>query len=369
MTAADAATGAWLAQIAPGQQLAAVAATHAALWSWATTWAVVALVSWLALRTGALVRLRERIDPARRKPWIAGAAMAAAFAGALLIAAAPFALMGGAAPAALAGADARTLLAIVAGWVVFSAVARLRPRTWWAWCGPAAAVAVIAWAWCPYLLDGAPAGPPAPAGPVRAALEQLIAETRLPAPEVELEPGSGFDADVAGGFGRARVGVTRAALDAPPAEVRAYVGHLMGHYAHGDVLTLALVMGGLVLAATLAVAFAFAPLARRLALKGVDHPSDPAGLPLVTIILAGAIMLGSPILAGVGRAVNVRADQYSLDHAREPDGLAALLIRDWDHLAIAPDPVEEALFYAHPPLASRIRHAMAWKLADRRPGQ
>ena len=366
MTAADTATNAWLAQIPPSEQLAAAMATHAQLWSWALTGAVVLLVSLLALKIGALGRLRGLVDPDGRKPWIAGAVTAAAFTGALLIATAPFALMQGAAPIELAGSDARALLAAIAGWAVFFAVARVRPTTWWAWLGPAAAAAMVAYAWCPYVMDGGAAPAPAPAGPVTAAVEQLIAETGLPAAGVQLEPGAGFDADVTGGFGRARVSVTRAALEAPPAEVRAYVGHLLGHYAHRDILTLALVLGTLVLAGTLAVAFGFAPLARLLAVRGVDHPSDPAGLPLVAIILVGVVVLGSPIVAAVGRAVNVRADQYALDHAREPDGLAAVLIRDWDHKAIAPGPVEEALFYRHPPLASRIRHAVAWKQARRR---
>jgi STE24 endopeptidase len=74
-------------------------------------------------------------------------------------------------------------------------------------------------------------------------------------------------------------------------------------------------------------------------------------------------MLGTPLLAGVGRAVNVRADAYALAHSREPDGLAAVLIRDWDHRSISPGPLEQALFYSHPPLAQRIRHAMAWRQA------
>jgi STE24 endopeptidase len=362
MTPLDAATSAWLAKIAPSEQLAAAAATDRALWSWALGWAVVALTCILAARSGALARLRGAVEAERPRPWAAGAVVSAAFAAMLLAASAPIALMQGAAPAGLSASDLTALLASTTAASVLLAITRARPKTWPAWCGLAAAGALFAWAWLPYALgDGAGSDPPAPPGPTTAALAQLIAETGVPAGQVRLSPASGFDADVAGGFGRAYVSVSRQALAAPPSQVKAYVAHIMGHYANNDVLTLALVMALLALCGAGAVALAFRPLARLVGAKGVEHPSDPAGLPVAALILAGVIVLGTPVLAAVGRAVNVRADQYSLEHAREPDGLAAVLIRDWDHRAIAPGPLQEALFYTHPPLAERVRHAMAWK--------
>ncbi len=62
-----------------------------------------------------------------------------------------------------------------------------------------------------------------------------------------------------------------------------------------------------------------------------------------------------------GRWINVRADQFSLDHAREPDGLAINLLRNWRDDKVDPAPLEEALFFDHPSLQSRIEHAMRWK--------
>jgi STE24 endopeptidase len=59
----------------------------------------------------------------------------------------------------------------------------------------------------------------------------------------------------------------------------------------------------------------------------------------------------------------VRADAYSLDYAREPDGLAAVLESEWDHQSLDPSPIETVLFYTHPPIPMRIAHAMAWKAA------
>jgi hypothetical protein len=39
-------------------------------------------------------------------------------------------------------------------------------------------------------------------------------------------------------------------------------------------------------------------------------------------------------------------------------------MRDADHNAVAPSQLETALFYSHPPLTTRIAHAMAWKAAQ-----
>ena len=296
MPTPDAATQAWLARIAPDQQLAAAAATHAELLRWALGWAMVILVLALMSRWDRLARLRS---------------------------------------------------------------ARALPSGWPVWCGLAIAAAAFAWTFLPYALGWGMAGlPPAPPGSGTAALRQLIAETGLPASGVLLSPASGFDADVTGGFGRAFVSVTADALKAPPAELRAYVAHLIGHYVHHDMLALAAARAGLTLLGTLAVAAGLAPLSRLIGARGAERPSDPAGLPVAALIAAVAVVLATPLLAGLGRAVNVRADRYAIEHS-SPDGLAAVLVRTWDHRAVSPGPLEEALLYGHPPLAARIRQAMA----------
>jgi STE24 endopeptidase len=159
------------------------------------------------------------------------------------------------------------------------------------------------------------------------------------------------------------VSVTSQALRAPAPEVAAYVAHLLGHYRRADVLTLALILAGWTFIGVLLTAAAFRPLAAALGAGEIAHPSDPAGLPLVAIILAGVTAVACPTLAGVGRAVNVRADQYALALTRDPDALAAVLVRTWDHRALAPGPIAQALLYTHPPLQSRIRGAMIWKAA------
>ncbi len=81
------------------------------------------------------------------------------------------------------------------------------------------------------------------------------------------------------------------------------------------------------------------------------------------LIAAAWLSLGGVAENGFIRAINVRADQYSLDHAREADGLAQALLHEWKGEDPAPSPLQEALFYSHPSLKSRVEHAMGWKAA------
>ena len=360
----DAATSGWIAHISPSQQLAADAATHAQTWGLVLGWAIVVIVSVLVLRSRVLLRIGAR---ARSHWWLNGFVAAGSFCGVLLVAAAPLALIGGQGLASLVVRDVQTWLAAVAAAMIFFAAARASPRRWQVWLAPAAACAAFLWAFAPYALDAGPPRVLAPPGPVTLAVTRLIAHSHVPAGPIGLSPSPGFDADVTGGFGPAKVSVTAEALGSPPAEVAGYVAHLMGHYTHRDILRLALVLAGWAFVGVLATAAAFRPVAAALGAGDLEHPSDPAGLPLVAIILAGVIAVAWPVLAGVSRAVNVRADRYALELSRDPDAYVAALIRTWDHHALAPDPLAEALLYTHPPLPGRIRHAMAWKAGEQGP--
>ena len=179
--------------------------------------------------------------------------------------------------------------------------------------------------------------------------------------------GPGLDADVTGGFGRARVVVGPQLLAGPPAAARAYVGHLMGHYAHNDILIVCLVIGALVLAGCVAVRAWTAPLAQALGARDVRSPAEPAALPALAIVGGATLTLAALGGAAYLRWANVGADAYSLDHAREPDGLAAVIedewLRDPGREGVSPSPLEAMIFYTHPPLRDRIAHAMAWKAA------
>jgi STE24 endopeptidase len=137
----------------------------------------------------------------------------------------------------------------------------------------------------------------------------------------------------------------------------------MGHYAHQDILVVCLV-AGLVLAAGFFAAQRWAPpLAGWIGGRRAQAPSDPEVLPALAIIGFVTLLLAGLAAGAYLRWANVRADAYSLDHAREPDGLAAVIEREWGHDSVDPGPLETAIFYTHPPLARRLGHAMQWKAA------
>src|SRR6185503_4337616 len=102
-----------------------------------------------------------------------------------------------------------------------------------------------------------------------------------------------------------------------------------------------------------------APAARLMGV-GVEGPSEAAAAPALIAVAIVYLCLAVCIDHAFIRWINVRADQYSLDHAQAPDGLARALLHEWRGEAVDPSPLQEALFYDHPPLQSRLLHAMTW---------
>ena len=369
----DAAAAAWIARIPESQRLAAAAATDWRLVGWAAAWIVGFGVCALVARSGMLAGIRRRLEAERPRPWLAGAACAGALglilAGAMSLVGGAVALRGEGAAGLLAallraGSDglslavAAAVIAPVVGWLM-----RRRPRAWPVVLGVIVAASILAVGWLPYAMGSDAGLRPAPPSPAEAGVARLIVDTRLPAAGVRLSPDPGFDADVTGAFGRATVILGPAIAAGPPAEARAYVGHLMGHYVHNDILAVSLILAAVLFAGMLAARRWAAPLARALGARDAKDVADPLALPgLATFGLATVLFAGLAAAAYL-RWANVRADAYSLDQAREPDGLAAVIEREWDHQAVRPNAMEEAIFYTHPPISRRLRQAMEWKAA------
>ncbi len=385
MTAFDpsAATAAYLGALPPALRRAAEADTLWAHWLAVLIPLLVLAVCWAALRSGLLVQTARRYGRDGAAPWLASAVCAGLFSAVLLLACAPLEAFGawrahqGAAPSlgGLAQLAARALrrdvLLIGAAVVILPAVQALMrraPRSWALWIGAVLAAAVFAVTWAPYALASGPADlPPVPPGAARDGLARLVRDTGIPVSGIYLSNQEARDADVTGLPGQARVVVSKGLWSqATPAQIRAAVGHLMGHYVHGDELSLALVLALLTLGGPLAIWGLFAPAARILGARGLEGPGDAAGLPVPAAIAAIYLCVATVGFNNFIRLVNVRADQYSLDHAREPDGLATNLLRDWHDDRVDPSALEEAVFYDHPSLRSRIDHAMRWKAAHLR---
>ena len=165
------------------------------------------------------------------------------------------------------------------------------------------------------------------------------------------------------GFGRVAMSDVMFKKDADIAEVRGVVGHEMGHYVRkhlliGDVETALMIIVGLFLVDRL-----FPSAARMLGAKGVTGIADPAGLPVIGVLLAILGLLATPLSNTFSRWVESDADHFSVVHFNEPDGLAKALVKTIEYRADSPSKLEEFIFYDHPSVGARVRAMMDWKAA------
>ena len=382
-----AATAAYLAQLPPEAHAKAVAYTQGGHWLLLWGALVTILVGLLVLRSGLLVRLRARIEGRKARPWLAAAAVLALYALLETLLTLPWTIysewwretaygltsqpLGG----YLAELTLNTFIVLIVSVLLFSLLYWLIRRTaerWWLWGGGLVTgfiivMMVLAPVFVQPLFN---TYREAPAGPVRDAIVEMAVAGGVPHDKIYIYDGSKqsnrYTANVSGLFGTAQIAMSDVmfAKGADLAEVKAVVGHEMGHYVHVHSIWMALTFGGLALVSFFLVDRLFAPVVRLTGAKSVTGLSDPAGFPAISIILAVLGLLGAPIIFSVTRAVETDADRYSLQHVNEPDGLARALVKTIEYRAATPSKLEETLFYDHPAVGSRVRMAMDWKAAQ-----
>lgn len=387
-----AATAQWLATLSPQETARAVAYTQGSHWLILWGFLVSALVAWIIVRTNWLVAIRERIERNKPRPNLATLAVAAAYFAISTVLTLPWSIyeswwreksygltsqaLGGWLSEALISAVMSVVLSSLLLLVIYALIRRAR-RLWWAW---GAVVTTV------FILIGLIVSPiliepifntytPAPNGPVRDAVVELAKQTGTPSDKIYIYNGSKqsdrYTANVSGLFGTARVAMsdTMFKQGADLSEVRGVVGHEMGHYVHAHVLWM---VGVLVILAGLAfwLTDRLYPFARRLlGAKRVGDISDPAGLPVLGLVLAFLGVLATPVFATMTRTIEEDADHFSLVHANEPDGLAKALVKTAEYRAPSPSAIEEFLFYDHPSVENRVRRAMEWKKAHPETGK
>ena len=146
------------------------------------------------------------------------------------------------------------------------------------------------------------------------------------------------------------------------AEVASIFAHELGHWRHQHIVKgIALgAVGALVGLFILAQILAMSVGRGRLALR---YPADPAGLPLILLMLTIGSWLAMPVGNAISRAFERQADLDSLELARQPDAFIAaekrLAIDNIDN--VAPLPFSVWLFASHPPAVERIQMAEEWK--------
>lgn len=260
------------------------------------------------------------------------------------------------------------------------AVIRKAPRSWWLW----GTVTVVAFLTLTILVSPVFIAPlfneyrPMEQGPLR---DQILAMARahdVPAENVyvfdQSRQHNRISANVSGIGPTVRISLNDNLLNrSSPAEVKAVMGHELGHYVLGHVRSLLISLALIILGAFFLLWW-LAPriLARHGARWGVAEVSDPASAPLLAAIFSVYLALATPAINTLIRAEESEADAFGLDAAREPDGFAATAMKLSEYRKIEPTPLEEAIFFDHPSGRTRVRMAMEWKarhLAELPPAQ
>ena len=173
-------------------------------------------------------------------------------------------------------------------------------------------------------------------------------------------------ANVSGLLGTTRVALNDNLLEqCTLPEIRAVMAHEMGHYVLNHGAKLLTYLGIFILIGFALTRSLFDVVIKRWGEKwGVRGISDPAGLPLLALILSTLLFIATPFLNTVVRISEREADAFGINTSREPDGMAKAALKLGVYRKLDPTPLEEFIFFDHPSGRARIRMAMDWKAAN-----
>jgi STE24 endopeptidase len=147
-----------------------------------------------------------------------------------------------------------------------------------------------------------------------------------------------------------------------PDEIESVLAHEIGHW-QKDHITKGILLGAL---AALAGCFVLDRLLRAAVGRAPWHlqsVADPAGVPLLLLLIYLGNWAAMPVQNAVSRYFERQADQVSLELANRPDAFRAgeeKMARD-NKSNVAPTPWNVWLFSSHPTTVERIRTAEEWK--------
>ncbi|HET6440310.1 MAG TPA: M48 family metallopeptidase [Anaeromyxobacter sp.] len=379
----EAATRAYLGELSGPARARSDAYFEGGYWLMLWNFLSGAFIALLLLFTGYSARMRDRAERITRRAYWRSAAYAAQYLVAVAVLSFPLELYQGYFREHAYGLSHLTLGGWLGEWAkglsldvvllapalaVLYAIVRRVPRTWWLWGGVAAAAFVL------FTIVLAPVViVPVFNHPTRltdervtAAVLSLARANGLATDDVwEVDASkqtSRISANVSGALGTARITLNDnllARCSLP--EIRAVMGHELGHYLMGHQYLVAFALGVLALIGLAVVHALFQRIRDRFPGWGVRSIDDPAGLPLVALLFSAYVLVATPLTNSLTRSIEQQADSFGLNAAGEPDGFARAALRLAEYRKLEPTPLEEFVFYDHPSGRTRIRAAMRWK--------
>jgi STE24 endopeptidase len=342
-------------------------------------------VSWLILRGGLSARVRDACARIGRVAFARDALYGAFWSLASSVLTAPLAIYEGYFREHQYGMATQTFgpwlvdqfkaigamtIAFALGAAIFYAVMRRARERWWIW-GTVATMAMLVFAVMigPVVIDPLfntykPVTDPA----VKSAVLALAHADDVPIDNVyEFDASkqtTRVSANVSGIFGTAAVRLNDNLLRTPLPEIRAVMGHELGHYVMNHIYKGLCEFALLTLAGFIFAKWAMEALLRRHgAAWGLQGVADVAAFPLLLAVFSVWMLVTTPISNTLVRTQEIEADRFGLNLAREPRGFAEAGLKLTEYRKPDPGPIEEFVFFDHPSTRHRIHDAMQWREA------
>ena len=263
-----------------------------------------------------------------------------------------------------------TVITALAVGALYAVIRRTGDR-WWLWgtvtsVGMLTLMLLISPVWIDPLFN---TYKPVEAGEVKSAVLAMARADGVPVDNVyEFDASrqtTRVSANVSGIFGSAAVRLNDNLLRRTSLpEIRAVMGHELGHYVMNHVYKMIAEYALLMLAAFLFAKWAMDRLLTRHGIRlGLQGTGDVASLPVLAAVFSIFLFFATPFTNTVIRTQEIEADRFGLNLAREPHGEAEVDLKLTEYRKPDPGPIEEFMFFDHPSTRFRVHDAMRWREA------
>ncbi|MGH8306706.1 MAG: M48 family metallopeptidase [Gammaproteobacteria bacterium] len=381
---ADAATATYIAQLSPAARARSDAYFQGGYWLilWDCLWALG--VAWLLLGTRLSARMRNLAERLTRFKWLQTALYSIQYIILVTLLTLPwnvyenfirehqYGLSNQDFGQWLGDQSKGLIVALILGTialVIIYAVIRKATRSWWLWGAGVAIVFVVFVATIApvYIAPIFNTYKPLPDSPLKQQILSLARANEIPATDVYWFDASKqtkrMSANVSGMFGTTRISMNDNLMKrGSPAEIKAVLGHEMGHYVLNHVYKGIVFFGIIIVLGFAFVRWGFDWAERRWGVRwGIRGVGDVAGLPLIVALFTIFMFFMTPVNNTITRSMEAEADAFGLNAAREPDGFAQAALHLSEYRKMQPGPIEEFIFFDHPSGWNRIHRAMIWK--------